>query len=75
MLSSCQTQDTLSFPAALRIEKAENAWLFWKIMGSLACFGFLKARKSSCADLVCYGGGGGSDSFFLCMGVIHFLLN
>lgn len=50
-----------SIPAALT-QKAENAWQLWKKMDNVACLGFLKARKSSCADLVCFGGGG-SDIF------------
>lgn len=60
------TQDTLSFPVMLLTEKAENAWQFWKMIDNLAYFGFLNRRKSSGADLVCYGGGGSDDSFFLC---------
>lgn len=53
-----------SFPAAF-IHKAETAWQLWKMMDNVACLGFLKARKSSCADLVCCSGyGSGSDIFF-----------
>lgn len=54
-----------SFPVALLIQKAGTAWQLWKMMDNIACLGFLKARKSCCADLVCYSGGGGaSDIFF-----------
>lgn len=51
------------FPVAL-IQKAETTWQLWKMMDHVACLGFLKARKSTCADLVCYSGIGGRDTSF-----------
>lgn len=53
-----------TFPVALLIQNTETVWQLWKMMDNVVCLDFLKARKSSCADLVCYSGGGGSDIFF-----------
>lgn len=51
------------FPVALLREKAENRGQVWKMMDNLPCFGFLKGRKSGCADLVCYDSGGVTGLF------------
>lgn len=45
---------------SLVIGKAENAL---ENDDTLACFGFLKRRKSSCTDLVRYGGGVSDEVF------------